>query len=466
MIGRLIFAMCGWLACHGALALTIEDGDAGFSYQFRTLRGSFTVINDSDKEIGPLSIKPANAQDRLAAAMPERLAPGQRAVIDVELRSEDDFGARWHGFFVSSPASEKPLVARVRVFGLSVLEDPQQTFDFGVVEAGATPQLEYEIRSDDPRVRIKAVKETPAFLSARVADDGRKLIFKHAPVSAWGRLDGLVKVTLDSPDQPEAWLRVISEVQGVVKPSTTIFSLGLARVGSDNEFILQYRRDDDKPFRIDSAVVDGIATKKVTIEECANGEKGCRQVRFLLDEEKQPKGQLRGTLKAHVADLDREIFVVVGGLLVGKDTKIESLDSAMMAKNAPASADKDLGLALKKLKSTDMDRPVEPATPPGEGPLLRWSVDNDGRVYAYGIYRADRADGPFALQSNFVRRSSVAREGVPSLYALRDTTAVAGKDYWYRIAMFYPDGKHEFLTGPQHVKATAGAAKETTKPAQ
>lgn len=466
MIGRLIFAMCGWLACHSALALTIEDGDAGFSYQFRTLRASFTVVNESDHEVGQLSIKPILARDHLISAVPERLAPGQRIDVEVEIRVEDDFGARWHTFLVSSASSEKPLAARVRLFGLSVLDDPQKTVDFGVVEAGATPQIDYEVRSSDPRLRIKSIKETPAFLSAQIADRGSKLVFKHAPSSAWGRLDGLVKVVLDSPDQSEAWIRVISEVQGAVKPSTTIFSLGLARIGSDNEFILQYRRDDEKPFRLDSAVVDGIATKKVAVEDCANGQKGCQQVRFLLDESKQPTGQLRGMLKAHVADLDRDILVVVGGLLVAKNTKIESLDSAMAAQNDVPAAQRDIGSALKKLKLDEVEKPVEPPIPPGDGPLLRWSVDNDRQIFAYAIYRADSADGTFVLMPNFVRRWTLARDGVPSSYALRDTTAVAGKDYWYRIAMFYPDGKHEFLTGPQHVKATAGAAKETTKPAQ
>src|SRR6478752_4274232 len=146
VIGRLIFAMCGWLACHSALALTIEDGDAGFSYQFRTLRASFTVVNESDHEVGQLSIKPILARDHLISAVPERLAPGQRIDVEVEIRVEDDFGARWHTFLVSSASSEKPLAARVRLFGLSVLDDPQKTVDFGVVEAGATPQIDYEVR--------------------------------------------------------------------------------------------------------------------------------------------------------------------------------------------------------------------------------------------------------------------------------------------------------------------------------
>jgi hypothetical protein len=453
VIGRLVLAMCGWLACSGAMAVSIEDGDAGFSYQFRALPSSFVLVNDTDHEIQQLAIKPARPADRIVTSVPEKLAPRERLKVDVELHTEDDFGARMHMFVVTSSDSEKPSLARVRVYGLSVLQDAQRTLDFGAVDAGEAPKLEYAVQADDATVRIKSVKAVPAFVSAQIADDGRRLILTHSTTSAWGRLEGIVKVALDSRDQQEAWIPVVSEVRGQVRPSSTLFSLGLARIGSENEFILQYRHTEEKPFRLDKMALEGIAVKKTSIANCVGNEKGCQQIRFAIDDAKQPTGQLKGLLRVHLSDPDREIFVLVGGMLVGKDTKIESLELAMAASKNAQAQQENLGLALKKLTSADSERPVEPEAPKGDGPLLRWSVDNDGVVYGYAIYRSEKADGPFELQPRLVRRSITAQEGRPSMYAVRDTTAVKGKDYWYRIATFYPNGKREFLTAAQHVKA-------------
>lgn len=455
MIGRLSLAALGLLVCQGALALTVESGDAGFGYQFQTLRSSFTVINDTDKEVVGLSIKPVRPADRIITRVADRLAPGQRIAVEVELHTEDDFGARGHSFLVEEAGSKTPLVARVRFYALSVLREPQRSLDFGIVNAGETPQVEYRVDSEDPLVRIAAVKEVPPFVDAHIADDGRKLIVKHAATSGWGRLDGTVKVQLKSREQTEAWIPVVSEVQGAVKPSTTSLFLGIARIGQENEFILQYRHGEGKPFRIDNAVVEGVETRKTQVEDCTGGEKGCQQVRFVIDDAKQPKGQLRGLLRAHIAGADREIRVLIGGLLVTKETKIETLESLIaQSKNAPSS-EADLGLALSALKTAEQNVPVEPAAPAGDGPLLRWSVNNDDGVYAYAIYRAESAEGPFSMLPSFVRRNMYPIKGAPSAYVARDTGAVSGKDYWYRIVMLHSDGRREFLTTAQRVKAGA-----------
>lgn len=453
MIGRLLVAAIGWFVCQGALALAIEEGDAGFSYQFNALRSSFVVINDSSHDVRLLSIKPARPADRVITSLPEKLTSGQRLKVDVELLVEDDYGARAHAFYVDASDTEKPAVARVRVYGLSALYDVQRPLEFGVVDMGATPKLEFAVAGDDPAIRVKAIKSTPGFVTAEIADDGKKLLLTHSPASAWGRLEGVVKLELDSQDQPEAWLPVTSEVKGQVRPSTTIFALGLARVGSENEYILQYRHVDDEPFRFAEAVIEGIATTKISTENCVNKEDGCQQVRFVIDESRQPTGQLKGVLRTRIAGLDREIFVPMGGLLVAKNTKVESLESVMAAAKNAQKPEENLGLALKKLKSDAHELPFEPVIPPGDGPVLRWSVDNDSVVYGYAIFRAERSDGPFRMQPIIVRRLPNARDGVASKYVARDNTAIAGKDYWYRIATLFPDGKREFLTAAQRVKA-------------
>jgi hypothetical protein len=218
----------------------------------------------------------------------------------------------------------------------------------------------------------------------------------------------------------------------------------------DNQYILQYR-SEGKPFTIDKVGFEGIAgTAKV--EKCVGDEKFCQQVRMLIDD-KQPSGQINGILRAHVADYDRDIVVLTGGLLVSKDIKIKSLDEAMAQSRAAGANEKPTPSLNEALKSMSVaEKPVEATIPPGNGPLLRWSVDNEGLIYGYGIYRADSEQGVYVQQGDVVRKSAVSKQGVTSKYAVRDTQATVGKEYWYRIATFYSDGKREFLTSPQRVK--------------
>lgn len=455
MIRRFVFITCGLFLCAGpAAALTLEPGDVGPIYQFQKARSSFTLVNDSDSELRGVVIKALRPNDRVISA-PTSIAARGNAVVDVEIDSQNDLGARGHSFTVAYDGAKTPSVARVSVYGLSVVNDPQRVLDFETVKSGESPTIRYALETDDPHTRIAAIKDAPDFIDVTIDKDGRGLLVRHRDKTTWGKLTGLLKIQLDSAAQKEAWIPVHTEVRGDVTPSTTNFSFGVARIGTQNEYILQYR-SDNKPFTLDKAGLEGIAgTTK--IEKCVGDEKFCQQVRILVDD-KQPSGQLNGILRTHVAGYDRDIVVLAGGLLVSKDIKIKSLDEALASAKKTEPNDKpapSLNDALKSMKTTE--KPVEASTPPGNGPLLRWSVDNEGLIYGYGIFRADSEQGTFTRQGDIVRKSVLSKQGVASNYAVRDTQATVGKEYWYRIATYYADGKREFLTAPQRVKVRSPA---------
>ena len=95
----------------------------------------------------------------------------------------------------------------------------------------------------------------------------------------------------------------------------------------------------------------------------------------------------------------------------------------------------------------------EPATPPGNGPLLRWSVANEKPIYGYLIYRADREDGPYVRINESIVRAERAATGTVGKYAWRDNSAESGKTYWYSIGTIRNDGAREDLTSKQKVVA-------------
>ncbi len=453
MIGRIALMIGGALLCSSAAhALTADPGDAGQAYQFQTKRASFVLINDEQSEATEITITPARPTDSVISA-PIRLAPGERRDVEVELNAVDDFGTRSHMFVIKSAQATNPLVARVRLYGLSVLSDPTRTVEFGQVAVGDAPIVKYELSSDDPNLRIIEILKNPEFASATIIDDGRGLSVKHTKDPAiWGKDYGSIHVKLNSSVQRELAIPVLTEVRGKVMPSSLLFELGIVRMGSQNDFILQYRHVDEKSFELTDVKLDGIAAS-VSVGDCVGNEKGCKQIRFVIDDAKEIKGQLKGTLSARVAGADRTIRVPVG-----KDTKIESLNDLLSAqqKSEPAA---NLNQALGSMKAAQ--QPIPAAVPEGAGPLLRWSVSNEDKIYGYAIYRAEAENGPFNVQGAIVRRSPVSKAGVSTNYAVRDNEAVAGKDYWYRIAMLYADGKREFLTDAQRVKA--GTAANGTK---
>jgi hypothetical protein len=165
----------------------------------------------------------------------------------------------------------------------------------------------------------------------------------------------------------------------------------------------------------------------------------------------QPLGMVSGRLRIELPEYHRDISLAVGGLLLNRDTVVKDLDekadkgnpqSAQTTQNTPV----DLGKALRSATKR-----VDPADPPGHGPLLKWSVANEGLVYGYLIYRGDSEAGPFVRVNDEIIRAM--NEDGSSEYKWRDASAVSGRTYWYYIGVLKQSGVRQDLSGPQKVVA-------------
>ena len=125
----------------------------------------------------------------------------------------------------------------------------------------------------------------------------------------------------------------------------------------------------------------------------------------------------------------------------------EANGQAVSKVESPKAAPVDIKQAIsEKVREPD-------APPPGKGPLLRWSVVNEGSVYGYVIYRSETQDGPAQRVSTEYIRAPDGPQGVATAYQWRDTTTVSGKTYWYGIGFVKRNGKKESLGAPQKVVA-------------
>jgi len=90
--------------------------------------------------------------------------------------------------------------------------------------------------------------------------------------------------------------------------------------------------------------------------------------------------------------------------------------------------------------------------PPGDGPLLKWTIDQQQSVHGYQILRGESADGPFKLmEPSLIPKLDNGRGSVA--YRWRDTSAVKGRTYWYYITVIYTSGDRRALSAPQQTIA-------------
>ncbi len=266
-----------------------------------------------------------------------------------------------HMFVVTSSDLKSPSLARVRVYGLSVLQDAQRTLDFGAVDAGEAPKLEYAVQADDATVRIKSVKAVPAFVSAQIADDGRRLILTHSTTSAWGRPRG----DRQSCSRFARSARSLDSGRfGSARTGAAVIHAVLARTCAnrfENEFILQYRHTEEKPLRLDkmarrhcgeeNSIATVSATKKVSADSLRHRRRQAahRPVEGFAPSASFRSGIARSLSWSAACSLARRY----------EDRKSRAGHGGIQECSAQQ---ENLGLALKKLTSADSERPVEPGS--------------------------------------------------------------------------------------------------------
>jgi hypothetical protein len=233
-----------------------------------------------------------------------------------------------------------------------------------------------------------------------------------------------------------------------VVPDGNPFQLGMMRTNGKHEFLMRVSSPAGKDFKLGKIAMQGIKGKVLGTKACVPDVAGCRLIRISIDN-KQPIGKLMGELEIDLPELGRKLPVELFGILLPPETKIHELSELQSASPAQtAAAEKlDVGGALAAAVKP------EEAPLPGNGPLLRWSVAYQTRIYGYVIYRAESEDGPLMRVNKEIVPKAEQGTDRSGSYQWRDASAEPGKAYWYQIGTVNRDGTREDLSGRQKVVA-------------
>jgi hypothetical protein len=230
-----------------------------------------------------------------------------------------------------------------------------------------------------------------------------------------------------------------------VVPASNPFDLGLMRTGNPHEFKLALSSKNGKDFKVGDVKLEGMRGD-VKLVPCMAQKVGCRLLSLNVPDQDHI-GAVQGEISLDFPDYGKRLRVAVWGMLLDKEMKVHSMDEVLKKQQTSGgTSQQSLQQALQNAV-----QPAEEPPPPGNGPLLKWSVANETAVHGYQIFRSANADGPFLLLNRPTIQARKTDGG--SVYQYRDNTAESGKTYWYYIGIVYGDGRKQQLSGPQAVKA-------------
>ena len=328
--------------------------------------------------------------------------------------------------------------------------------DLGVVHAGERITKNVTLSSQEvANFEVEKVLELPDFIDARILPDDKTVEVSAKPNAKWGKNFGILKVSLRSPDQEQAWIQVDIDVHGDVVPSVNPLNLGAIKNDAIRPAIVQLTSVNAEPFEVGNIRAEKLQAK-LTTTDCDGTKKGCVQIEILLDKS-QATGRIDGKILVDLPAFHQTLPVEVAGILFDKSAKINVLDQQALENRAGVSGREtidpqkiDIKEALNHATNNVANVPL-----PGVGPLLKWQASDEKAVHGYLIFRAISENGQFQKISKDVVRAKGDENspGSVSSYQYRDNTAEPGKTYWYYIGLVYNDGHKQQLTGPQKVVA-------------
>ncbi|MEO7325818.1 MAG: hypothetical protein ABIW82_13420 [Dokdonella sp.] len=463
-ISGLIFSAIVSASPAAKSSLAVSLCNAGDHQQFESITCDIELKNSGSAAIRIFDARAISRWDSIEreTTVPAHGTAYLRATVGIN--DSVGFAHRSFQFKTDEPGLLSSRGAEVQAFVSSVLDDSAPAIDFGVVKLSddVLPVKTIALSSREvSNFRILEIMDKPDYLDASIAQDGRTLkvsVEKNAP---WGLRHERVKLKINAPQQREAWIKVDANVQGDVVPDTNPVLLGLMRTNNRNEVLIRLSSISSKTFKIGSVDIKGIkgSTK---IAPCTPDAAGCRVVKLAIAKD-QIQGRLSGILSVELPDFKQTLPIELGGgLLLAPEVKIRDMNkenekalqdrgNLQSAATPPAEQKKmDVKQAIEQaIEKKDQ----EVAPPPGNGPLLRWSVAHQVGYHGYIIYRADAQAGPyFRVSRELIPVAS--NEGTDTgSYQWRDNLAESGKTYWYSIGLVKDDGDKVALSGGQKVTA-------------
>lgn len=430
--------------------LTLHNCNFGETYAFATAECTAHIDNNSEQRL-ELRIAPAPRKDDVQDQVVV-IPPKGRASVSLRAPVGNRVGRVLNYFSVHQEGSDAaPVYLEAHGFAMTALDDIWPSVDFGSVEATSGTTREISLSSRETSgFGIERVLQSPPQLDVRIGPDGRTLHLTLRKDASWGVLSGLIKLAIDSPRQKEAWVAVRGQVHGDVAPDGNPVSLGLLEVGREHLMQLTTLRSaTGKPFELGELRVEGLKGGVVTAD-CIPPAVGCKVLRVNISSA-QPEGMVRGKVLVEFPKQRKTLPIDFQGFFRGNDLTLPVSDSEKAASgDAEAVIDTTTASGSTVTVNTPVAAknagPVPPEPPPpGEGPLLKWSIADERSVYGYQVFRADREEGPFVLL-NVPAIAAKSNSKAGSSYQWRDNSTVKGKTYWYYVGVVYNDGRKEKIT--------------------
>lgn len=437
--------------------LVISNCEAGEHYQFESVKCQIELRNTGDKAINVSKAVAQRPWDGIQAGSVV-VPPKGAAYIEATVDLRNDEGLARHPFrFTTDEPGQAMRGSEVRAFVQSALDQNKPKLDFGVVKLGIDelPSASISLTSREVSgFKVTGIDSKPEWLDASVDADGRAVHAKINQKVPWGLIhngSAYLKVRINVPQQPYAWIAIEVNVLGDVLAGSNPFQLGMMRTIGKHEFLIRVSSRSDKEFEFGKLTVSGLkATAKA--ERCVPAANGCRLVRLVVDNN-QPTGKLEGILNIELPALARVLPVELVGILLAPEVKIVELNDVIKPgeegaqSKIAAPVDQNLGKAIAKAVKGEV------APPPGNGPLLRWGVAHQALAFGYAIYRSDSDKGPFVRISKEIIHTAQDGADETGSYQWRDNSAESGHTYWYQIGVINRNGSKQDLSGAQKVIA-------------
>jgi hypothetical protein len=438
--------------------LIVENCEFPEAYAFSDQSCQITLDNRSDKAVRVFDIVADSPKD--SSELHEiTVAPHSHAYATLHVNTDNDSGYSSHSFRFHTSDPMVPMNAvKARGFVLSALDQPRPELDFAVVDMDKElPEKTLELGSHDgANFQIQQILEKPSWVDAEISADRRSVRVRIRADAPLGLHGDLIKLKIDTPFQKQASILVKADIHGDVVPATNPFNMGLLRIGEKNQFRIAITSRSGKPFSVGKVELERVEGETKLLP-CLPESAGCRWIELTISD-KQPMGTIKGNIWVELPTQHKRLQIALRGLFVSKDFKVRTLDPD----KSPSDKPKEQGAAESSVApniATDLSKSIQnalqqadEAPPPGNGPLLKWTVANGLLVYGFQIFRAEKEDGPFVLQNSPTMRAA-SEDNSPISYQWRDTHAESGKTYWYYIGLVFKDGHKQNLTGPQKVVA-------------
>ena len=433
-------------------SILVKSCNFGEIYAFNNATCDVEIYNESNTVILISMIETSFPKDNVNVKSLS-VGPKSTGYISVTANLDNVVGISKHPIhFHVSGTQAGDFRAVAQGFVLSALKDAQPQLNFGVVNSdrGANEQhISFE-GVDVESLNITGVVDKPDWVTVSIDQDRHGFLVGIPSNTSWGVKSDFVKVAIDSPNQKAASVRVQADIRGNIIPSADPIELGLLRKGNRNDFQFRLTSSEKKLVVVSHTEVAGFKGD-IRLTECIPASKDCKLAKLSVSDD-QELGFLEGKILLSFEGFTERLEIPVNGWMVEKNLQIKDVKESDLKphlNNEGATLDRtshDVGAEINAAVQKQ-----EELSPPGIGPLLKWSVSNTGQIHGFQIFRATSENGPFLLQNKETVLADV--ETATSSYSYRDNTAKSGKTYWYYIGLVYSDGHKQQLTGPQKVVA-------------